>query len=253
MLNPFVQHFLSKNRRWRRLRPKIPVELPEQYAQAGEDLIIQSLLVRLNYGDSGSHKQSFGLEKVRYLEIGANHPVATSSTYLLSRKGAKGILVEANPAFGEILGQVRAADRVLAVACVDDDSDSVELHLSEASELSSVIVEAPMRWADRFNLKETIRVPAMNINEVAQFFWSQLPDDFHTYISIDCEGMDFRIVAALDVERFPFDIIQIEPGEPLTPKNLEAIEKNLSSRGYALVALTEVNAFFVHRVKFKID
>lgn len=41
----------------------------------------------------------FDLSAERDLEIGANHPIATSATYLLSVElGISGVLVEANPA-----------------------------------------------------------------------------------------------------------------------------------------------------------
>jgi hypothetical protein len=71
-------------------------------------------------------------------------------------------------------------------------------------------------------------------------------------LSIDCEGLDFRLLSALDLKSFPFDIIQIEPGEPLTPKNLEKIEVGLIKNGYALILLTEVNAIFIRLSSFKI-
>ena len=253
MLNPFVQKFLEKNRRWHKMSPKIPVLLPEQYAQSGEDLIIEALLCRLNYFDTANHKGSFSLDNVSYLEIGANHPVSTSSTYLLSKKGARGVLVEPNPKLVEMLRKTRVSDQILGVACVDDNSDFVRLYISEASELSSLIMAAPMSWSARFRIEEPILVPAMNINQLAEIFWGQYSEGCHTYISIDCEGMDLRIISKLDLQKFPFDIIQVEPGEPLTPKNLERIEASLGSRGYALMALTEVNAIFVNRSKFKIS
>lgn len=253
MLNPFVQNFLAKNKKWKKMRPKIPALLAEQYAQSGEDLIVESLLFRLIYFHTLNHKNSFSLEGVTYLEIGANHPVSTSSTYLFYKKGARGILVEPNPELAKMLRSTRPSDRVLGVACVDDDSTNVTLHVSEASELSSMIMASPMRWSRQFKIDDSILVPAININDLAELFWTEFAKDNHTFLSIDCEGMDLRIVSKLDLQKFPFDIIQIEPGEPLVPKNLQAIEASICSRGYALMALTEVNAIFVNKSKFKID
>jgi FkbM family methyltransferase len=253
VINPFVQEWLSENTPSMNMSPRIPVQLPEQFAQAGEDLIVLSLLYRLNYLSTASHKSSFSLENVRYLEIGANHPVGTSSTYLLYKKGARGVLVEPNPDLVEMLKEFRRGDQVFGVACVDDDADFVDLHTSEASELSSMIIASPMRWSSQFKITGSIRVPALNINELAQKFWNMHSEGLNTYLSIDCEGMDLRILTTLNLELYPFDIIQVEPGEPLTPKNLEHMERSLRDRGYALMALTEVNAFFVNRSKFKIN
>lgn len=93
----------------------------------------------------------------------------------------------------------------------------------------------------------------MHINDVAELFWNKHGKASCTYISIDCEGIDFRLISALDLDRFPFDIIQIEPGEPLTPRNLEMIERELVKNGYLLVSLTEVNAIFIRLSSFKIS
>ena len=130
MLNPFVYQYLSQNPLYSELEPKIPVELASQYSQAGEDLIVQSLVYRLNYFFTKNHKASFNLEELRYLEIGANHPVATSSTYLFYLRGAKGILVEPNPSLANFLRNARPNDEIYEIACVDDNSAYGDLHIS---------------------------------------------------------------------------------------------------------------------------
>jgi FkbM family methyltransferase len=252
MLNPFVYQYLQQNPLHSELEPKIPVNLATQYSQAGEDLIVQSLVYRLNYFLTKNHKQSFNLEDLRYLEIGANHPVATSSTFLFYSRGAKGILVEPNPNLANYLRIARPNDEIYEIACVDDNTTFGDLYLSEASELSSLIVESPNRWKNEFDIKEIMSVSTKHINEVAEYFWNLYGKSTAKYVSIDCEGLDFRLIKALDLEKFPFDIIQIEPGEPLTPGNLENIENHLYQKGYSLIAITEVNAFFVNKLKFKV-
>ena len=252
MLNPFVCQYLLQNPLYSELEPKIPVNLAMQYSQAGEDLIVQSLVYRLNYFLTKNHKQSFNLQDLRYLEIGANHPVATSSTFLFYSRGAKGILVEPNPILANYLRIARPNDEIHEIACVDNSTAFGDLYVSEASELSSLIVESPNRWMDEFDIKETIKVSTRHINEVAKYFWNVYGKSTAKYLSVDCEGLDFRLIKALDLEKFPFDIIQIEPGEPLTPGNLERIENHLRQKGYLLIALTEVNAFFVNKLKFKV-
>jgi FkbM family methyltransferase len=252
MLNPFVYQYLQQSPLHSELDPKIPVYLATQYAQAGEDLIVQSLVYRLNYFLTKNHKESFNLEDLRYLEIGANHPAATSSTFLFYSRGAKGILVEPNPSLANFLRIARPNDEIYEIACVDDSSTFGELYLSEASELSSLVVESPNRWINEFDMRETIKVSTKHINEVAESFWNVYGKSGAKYLSVDCEGLDFRLIKALDLEKFPFDIIQIEPGEPLTPGNLERIENHLHQKGYLLIAITEVNAFFVNKLKFKV-
>jgi FkbM family methyltransferase len=252
VLNPFTYDKLIEIGNENEYTPKIPVELARQYSQAGEDLIIQSLIYRLNYFKTNDHKKSFELNNLRYLEIGANHPIATSSTYLFYLKGASGILVEPNPDLADLLRNVRPNDEVLSVACVDNDQLDGQLHISEASELSSLIPESPGRWINTFKIIKTIKCATTHVNNVAKIFWDKYANGKSTFLSIDCEGLDFKLISALDLERFPFDIIQIEPGEPLAPKNLERIEGRLLKEGYLLLCMTEVNAIFINRSSFKI-
>lgn len=252
MLNPFVYEKLSDIYMRTNVTPRIPVNLAEQYSQAGEDLIIQSLIYRLNYFQTNDHKNSLGVNNLRYLEIGANHPIATSSTYLFYLQGATGILVEPNPDLADLLRSVRPNDEILQVACVDNDQSVAELHISEASELSSLMPESPRRWTNVFGMYGTITVATTHINNVAKCFWDKYACGHSTFLSIDCEGLDFRLVSALDLVNFPFDIIQIEPGEPLAPKNLKRIETELKLNGYLLILMTEVNAIFINRSSFKI-
>jgi hypothetical protein len=252
VLNPFVYEKLQDIDANNRYTPKIPVDLAQQYSQAGEDLIIQSLIYRLNYFETNDHKNSFGLKKLRYLEIGANHPMATSSTYLFYLQGATGVLVEPNPDLADLLRTTRPNDEILQVACVDNDQSVGDLHISEASELSSLIPESPQRWINVFGMYGTISVATTHVNNLVKIFWEKYAGGHTTFLSIDCEGLDFRLVSAIDLRNFPFDIIQIEPGEPLAPKNLERIEAVLTKNGYILISVTEVNAIFINLSSFKI-
>jgi|LakMenE01Jun11ns_1017448.scaffolds.fasta_scaffold9799042_1 hypothetical protein len=70
--------------------------------------------------------------------------------------------------------------------------------------------------------------------------------------AIVCEEIDFRLIPALDLDRFPFAIIQNEAGRPFTPRNLEMIEREMVKNGYSFVSLTEVNPMLIRLSSFKI-
>ena len=75
--NPFIYGILYS----REDHPDIPVHIVPQFARRGEDLIVDSLrrvLIR-KIGDPNT--------RFTYLEIGANHPVAGSSTFLFYANG----------------------------------------------------------------------------------------------------------------------------------------------------------------------
>ena len=112
----------------------IPAWLSETYSQCYEDVIIDSL-IRARVKRRG---KSFA--NIKYIEIGANHPVCTSSTYFLQQKyGAAGILVEANKDLIKTLEKFRPKDTIIWAAAYDQDIESIELNISSENEVSSLV------------------------------------------------------------------------------------------------------------------
>ena len=88
VLNPFVEFEINSKVM---PAPTIPAQIDETYSQCYEDVILESLL--------RAHIKTHGaIEGIVFVEIGANHPVCTSSSFLFrNRYGMKTYLVEANP------------------------------------------------------------------------------------------------------------------------------------------------------------
>lgn len=234
--NPFVD---MANARLGIEGSRIPVVLRECYAQCGEDLIVESLLrARLL-------KQRRPMHSVAYVEIGANHPVATNSTYLFYEKyGARGVLVDADPALIPNLEQVRAGDKILNVAISAKNDATATLHVAALSELSSV----RPGHTDHFGSIEgnagvvrTVTVPNLHIHEFLGRYASGDVD----FLSIDCEGIDLEIIAAMDLNRFRPYVIQCEPSDHIEPGTSERITNLMEASGYRLVAKTDVNLIFI--------
>src|SRR5882672_2105162 len=76
---------------------------PEFYSQAGEDLIVETLLAAV--------VTKKPIRNMFYLEIGANHPIQASNTYLFYKhRGAQGVLFEADPELILTLEKARPKD-----------------------------------------------------------------------------------------------------------------------------------------------
>src|SRR5262245_11707880 len=73
------------------------------YSGEGEDAVILSWL---RYHGSE-------MSKIRYVDVGAAHPVRLSNTYNLYRLGARGILVEPDPMLARRLRRARPNDIVI--------------------------------------------------------------------------------------------------------------------------------------------
>lgn len=233
--NPFVYETIVR----RNLSmPTIPAQLVETFAQRYEDIILMSLL-RAYVTRKSPNRTKF---RFGYVEIGANHPVATSSTYLLHKNfGVSGYLVEPNPILAEELRKTRGmSDVIIEAAVVTDNTNFVDLYISPNTELSSLDSNFVDKVADK------IRVPAIHINDLLRKVEFRYYDEYVLFI--DCEGKDVEILEAMDHQHKPM-IIQIEASEEKQPGNTKKIMDNMTVRGYKLVAQTEVNLIFMDSEK----
>jgi FkbM family methyltransferase len=230
--NPFISHQCIENG-----IDKAPIAtgINETYAQCNEDLIIEAVL-RANLRRAGR-----AMDSIRYIEIGANHPIQTSSTYLLHRVyQASGVLVEPNPVLAERLAKLRPRDTVVECVVTASDAATVDLHIHEKNELSSISADHIARFIDfggREGITNTIRCRNMHINQFMKTYGTPWVD----YLSIDLEGADLEVLAAMDPVFRP-TIIQCEHDG-----RIEQFSDVLRDRGYGLLGITDVNTIFICR------
>lgn len=237
-LNPFVyEECLSSAVKF----PDIPVLLNEHYAQCAEDVIVLSILQAIE------SRFQIELEKQRYLEIGGNHPIATSSTFLLQKRlGMRGVIVEANPDLIDDLRRVRAHDTVVHAAVTAHAVDSVKLSVSNASEISSLDREFVHRWqGGEVGERAYINVPARRINDIIA---QELDGIAPVYLSVDIEGLDLDVLRDLDFAEYRPAVIQAEPSDYYLPGNTARMTEFMSSVGYDLSSRTRVNLIYVDRL-----
>lgn len=218
--------------------PKAASWIIETYAQYGEDRIVLALL-RAHVCD----RQGRSFQSIRYVEIGGNHPIRNSNTWLLYKHGCSGVLVEANPELAALLAQVRTRDRVIPLAVVPDMQERVVLHLGNYDELSSLRSDHIQSFGDFDGLggiDRSIGVPAININALLQ----QVPPPID-YLSIDVEGLDVDLLEAMDFAQFRPTIIQAEPSEHFLRGNTGRMIDVMRHNGYLLLARTEGNCIFL--------
>lgn len=232
--NPFIEYEVG------RLRLKsapIATTIRETYAQCNEDLIVEALL-RAKFAAA-----SRDMSTVRYLEVGGNHPVQTSSTYLLYRAwGGQGFIVEANAELAERLRFSRPRDVVIQTAVSDKLDETVSFHVHELDELSTLSA-ANIRGVESTglpgNLARIETVPNMHINAFFDTYINTQLD----FMSIDIEGLDLPVLQALDPAHRP-TVLQVECYDATL---LAKLKEALVPRGYLLAAMTEFNVIFVQR------
>jgi FkbM family methyltransferase len=231
-MNPFI---INECNSFSINQAPIPTNIYETYAQCNEDIIVESVL------RSQIQRSGRSMESIRYIEIGANHPFQTNSTYLFYKLyGASGVLVEPIPELAATLQKARSRDTVVNCAISTSNEPTVQLHVHEKNELSSVSVDHISlfkNFGGADNITNTIECKNMHINA----FMKQYAGNYCDYLSIDVEGLDATILSEMD-HVFQPTLIQCEH-----EGRVDEFAGILNPRGYSLLAQTDVNAIFVKR------
>ena len=100
----------------------------ESYSQAGEDRIVALVL-----------ETFLGKKSITYLDVGANHPIDGSNTYLLYKNFdiKKGVLVEPNPDMASLLSQKRPDDVVINAGMGASQQEALQYYMMEDDALNS--------------------------------------------------------------------------------------------------------------------
>lgn len=239
--NPFVEKEIRDT--WSN-KPTISVVLSETYSQCYEDAIIDGIIrahCMVNNIPESSIRNLF-----TYLEIGANHPIACSSTYYFRKKyQIDGVLVEANPKLIPELYRVRPTDTIHNCAVVDDNRSHVNFYVCPESEISSLDEEFVKKWKDgKLGIENEIKVAAVTANKLLKEFDTS---NRLVFLSIDVEGYDMKILRSIDfTEHRPF-IVQLEPSDHYRPGTSLEMTKFMLDADYELVCMTDVNLIFKRR------
>jgi FkbM family methyltransferase len=238
VINPFVYEYIRNNNA---PNPTIPAWIHETYSQSYEDIIISCEL--------GAYQYRNGLmldsDNLTYIEVGANHPVCTSSTYLISKTfNVNGFLVEPNPKLAEQLRKYRTNDNVIEAAVVTSEEKEVDFFICSDNEISSIDKKFVDAWAgisrNYPGVQEKIKVKTARINEILSY----TKDKKIVILSIDVEGMDLQILKDIDFSTHRPYIIVVEPSEAYIPGNTQNMVNYLSHHDYRLISANFVNLIF---------
>ena len=228
-INPFVYNHILNGMP----NSTIPAYLTTSYSQNYEDVIIDSFLrVYFKYLKNPIN--------ICYVEIGANHPVCTSSTFFFREKyNMRGILVEANPELIPALEKYRQGDLIVNAGVFDEDIKELDFHISNDNEISSLDKNFVNAWTGK-EFKKTIKIPSIRINKLME----QTIKNEEVLLFIDVEGMDLRILKDLDYNKYKPLVIVTEPSDAYSNGTSEKMIDFLSSKNYKLFAETNVNLIF---------
>ena len=163
------------------------------YSQFGEDIILREILKK---------EISNGF----YIDVGCFHPKKFSNTYMLYKKGWSGINIDMEEDKISLFNMVRPRDLNILSPISDKEEDVTLYRYSKYGLGSTIDKKIAFETSDHIYDKTTVKTRTLNevINE------SPYKDTQIDVLSIDVEGVDFKVLKSLNIEKYSPKVIIIE-------------------------------------------
>ena len=211
----------------------IKSEIKGSWAQCQEDIIVDNLL-----------KEKYGLNKIKYMEIGANAPKWLSNTYYFYRRNGGGVLIEPSPTLCSKLKKYRKRDAILNVGIADSEGylTYFEMDTSTLNGFSEKYAKQLENEGYKIIGKKEIKV--ITIGQVLEKY------GMFDYISIDTEGLDFEILKMIDYENYAPYAVCIETQEfgcRRKRDDFSEINEFMKSKNYYIYMDTGLNTIYAKK------
>jgi FkbM family methyltransferase len=173
------------------------------YSQFGEDRVLKEILKK-------------NINKGFYVDVGCYHPKKHSNTYLLYKKGWRGINIDIEKNKIEVFRMSRPDD-INILDAVSDKKRSVKVHKTQDYGVGSKIID---NTKTKKNFKTLV---TKTLNEVIEktIYKNRRID----LLNIDTEGEDLNVLKSLNIKKYNPSIIIIE-------SHLTSINEILKSKIY---------------------
>ena len=222
--------------------PTCGVSASERYmqegSQAGEDKIIRHITSCLGIEDRAC----------TYLDLGANHAKELSNTWYFYSRGARGVLVEANPALIAELKLYRGEDVILNRCIAARSGEKIPFFVMSGDGLSTSdreSAEAFLRENPALSLERTVEVETVTVSELMERYFDPAP----VILNVDIEGREEAVLREIDwahcrpavviAEMIPYRATLYVEGRN------ESIRSFMAEQGYREYAFTGINSVFL--------
>jgi len=198
------------------------------FAQEGEDLI----LARIFEGQ----KTGF------YVDVGAHHPLRFSNTYLLYRRGWRGINIDANPGSKAAFDLIRPRDQNLELGIAGSAVTSTFYVFDEPAINTFDPKIAKHNIKVGYRLLKTQKIPLLTLSTILRKYLIGKTIDL---LSIDVEGLDAAVIHSMDWRYKPKVIVVEALGSDLENIHKAKIYQLITKHGYHLFAKTANSLIFL--------
>ncbi|MCR9257621.1 MAG: FkbM family methyltransferase [Alphaproteobacteria bacterium] len=190
------------------------------YGQAAEDHLLQDLFAEKDRGF--------------YVDVGAFHPRKYSNTYLLHKKGWRGINIDTSPAKIALFDFDRPRDINICTAVGAESGEGTLYSFEDGrSALDTMDRDTALEWAHVFNKTFTeLPMPIRPLSDVLAAHGVTEID----LLNIDVEGYESQVLAGLDFDRHKPARIVCEHHGTIEEILASDVYTTLKNHGYRLVS-----------------
>ena len=159
-----------------------------------------------------------------YLDIGCGHPIKNNNTYLLNKKGWRGINIDLDEENIDLFNSYRKKDVNLATAVSDKEGETDLYFYHSKSALNTISKEnADFQKAKVSKIK---KIKTQTINKIIEN--SPFKDRKIDFLSVDVEGSELSILKNFDFTKYSPKVIVVEYLD-LSLKKLEIKNLNINN------------------------
>ena len=187
----------------------------DSYSMDGEDIFINKFFSK--------KKNGF------YIDVGCYHPIHRNNTFLLYKKGWRGINIDIHQFSIDLFNYLRPNDFNFNYA-VSNKDEIIDMYYQKKLSQISTIERFQANKVFQGNIKKS-KIKSFRLDEILKMV--NLKNLKIDLLDIDVEGADMKVLEGFSIEKFKPELICVEIHEKEITKN--AIFKYLINFGYELV------------------
>lgn len=213
----------------------------KSYSQFGEDVALLSLLGKDKLrGYRGFFKGYPGF----FVDVGCYHPVKHSNTYVLYKRGWRGINIDIDQLKIDGFNIVRKKD-INIVAGVSSDAGMMNVYkFGKYSLLTTLDKKTAEKYQNEYGKEVTVEeIQTRSLTDIIDStrYKGQIID----VLTIDAEGHDYEVISSLDFDRYQPRVVLAESHERELGKVLQTrVHRFLEGKGYSIVNWVGFTLFY---------
>ena len=160
----------------------------------------------------------------RYIDVGCQHPILNNNTYLLHKRGWRGINIDLDKENIKLFNYARNDDFNLKAAISSNEGESDLFFYHNKSPINTLNKKVSQHRNAK--VKEIKRIKTTTLNSAIEK--SFFKNDKFDFLSIDVEGLELEVLKGFDLKKYSPAVIVIEYLD-LSTKMLEIKNLNIDN------------------------